>query len=424
MLLFLILIFLLLSAFFSGSEIAFVSANKLNVEIKRTKGSRRGNILGQFFDKPSEFLGAMLVGNNIALVVFTYLMTQLMEPFFMRFIESEVALLLINTLIITLVVLIFGEYLPKTLFRLYSNELLYNLSFPLKIFKIILKTPTWLMIKLTNLLLRWFVKSPEENISMALNRLDLQNYMEDTISSFNEEIDQEIFTNALNLNQLKVRDCMVPRMEIIHADKSDSVDEILKLFKETNVSRILVTKGDDIDQIIGYIHHQKLLSNPKLVRNLIMDIMLVPEAMNAQDLMFKFIKENNNIACVVDEFGGTAGVITLEDVLEEIFGDIEDEYDQEDYIEKKISDTEYLFSGRLEIDDLNDKYELLTFPEGEYQTLSGFLVMTSGKIPESEGEVWEIDKYKFVIEKLSDTKIELVRVIINSNLIKDIESTL
>ena len=300
MLLFLILIFLLLSAFFSGSEIAFVSANKLNVEIKRTKGSRRGNILGQFFDKPSEFLGAMLVGNNIALVVFTYLMTQLMEPFFMRFIESEVALLLINTLIITLVVLIFGEYLPKTLFRLYSNELLYNLSFPLKIFKIILKTPTWLMIKLTNLLLRWFVKSPEENISMALNRLDLQNYMEDTISSFNEEIDQEIFTNALNLNQLKVRDCMVPRMEIIHADKSDSVDEILKLFKETNVSRILVTKGDDIDQIIGYIHHQKLLSNPKLVRNLIMDIMLVPEAMNAQDLMFKFIKQNNNIACVVD----------------------------------------------------------------------------------------------------------------------------
>lgn len=411
-----------LSAFFSGSEIAFVSANKLNVEIKRNKGSRRGNILGQLFDNPSEFLGAMLVGNNVALVVFTYLMTQLMEPFFLTIVQNEIVLLLINTLIITLIVLVFGEYLPKTLFRLYANEVLYNLSYLLKIFKVILKLPTWLMIKLTNLMLRWFVKSPVENISMALNRLDLQNYMEDTISSFNEEIDQEIFTNALNLNQLKVRDCMVPRMEIIEADKSNSVDDILKLFKETNVSRILVTNGD-IDNVIGYIHHQKLLNNPKSVKPLIMDIMLVPDAMNAQDLMFKFIKENNNIACVVDEFGGTAGVITLEDVLEEIFGDIEDEYDIEDHIERQISETEFLFSGRLEIDDLNDKFDQLSFPEGEYQTLSGFLVMSTGNIPEKEGEVWEIDNYKFVIEKLSDTKIETVRVFINQK-VKDIESTL
>ena len=411
-----------LSAFFSGSEIAFVSANKLNVEIKRNKGSRRGNILGQLFDNPSEFLGAMLVGNNVALVVFTYLMTQLMEPFFLTIVQNEIVLLLINTLIITLIVLVFGEYLPKTLFRLYANEVLYNLSYLLKIFKVILKLPTWLMIKLTNLMLRWFVKSPAENISMALNRLDLQNYMEDTISSFNEEIDQEIFTNALNLNQLKVRDCMVPRMEIIEADKSNSVDDILKLFKETNVSRILVTNGD-IDNVIGYIHHQKLLNNPKSVKPLIMDIMLVPDAMNAQDLMFKFIKENNNIACVVDEFGGTAGVITLEDVLEEIFGDIEDEYDIEDHIERQISETEFLFSGRLEIDDLNDKFDQLSFPEGEYQTLSGFLVMSTGNIPEKEGEVWEIDNYKFVIEKLSDTKIETVRVFINQKA-KDIESTL
>jgi len=411
MLLFLIILFLALSALFSGSEIAFVSANKLNVEIKRNKGSRRGNILGQFFDKPEDFLGSMLVGNNIALVVFTYLMTQLMNPLFTLFVQNEIALLLINTLIITLVVLVFGEYLPKTLFRLYANEILYVLSYPLKIFKIILKVPTWLMIKLTNLLLRWFIKSPSENINIALNRLDLQNYMEDTISSFNEEIDQEIFTNALNLNQMKVRDCMIPRMEIIHIDRSDGVEDILKLFKETNISRVLVTDGD-IDNVIGYIHHQKLLNNPKSVKSLIMDIMLVPEAMNAQDLMFKFIKENGNIACVVNEFGGTAGVITLEDVLEEIFGEIEDEYDVEDYIEKKISDKEYLFSGRLEIDDLNDRYENLAFPEGEYQTLSGYLIMSSGKIPEKEGEVWDVDKYKFVIEKLSDTRIETVRVFV------------
>ncbi|MEE9373741.1 MAG: hemolysin family protein [Saprospiraceae bacterium] len=413
MLIFLIILFLLLSAFFSGSEIAFVSANKLNVEIKRTKGSKKGNILGQLFDEPSEFLGAMLVGNNIALVVFTYLMTQLMTPLFTSFVQSEVILLLINTLIITLVVLVFGEYLPKTLFRLYANEVLYNLSYLLKFFKILLKVPTWLMIRLTDVMLQWFVKSPAENITIALNRLDLQNYMEDTISSFNEGIDQEIFTNALNLNQLKVRDCMVPRMEIIDVDKSNSVEDILKLFKETNVSRVLVTEGGDIDNVIGYIHHQKLLNNPKLVHHLVMDIMLVPDAMNAQDLMFKFIKENSNIACVVDEFGGTAGVITLEDVLEEIFGDIEDEFDFENKIDKQISESEFLFSGRLEIDDINDKYEKLSLPVGEYQTLSGYLVMTTGKIPEKEGEIWEVGNYKYVIEKLSDTKIETVRVFIN-----------
>ena len=353
----------------------------------------------------------MLVGNNIALVVFTYLMTQLMAPLFTLFVQSEIAILLINTLLITLIVLIFGEYLPKTMFRLYANEVLYVLSYPLKIFKIILKIPTWMMIKMTNILLRWFIKSPSENINIALNRLDLQNYMEDTISSFNEEIDQEIFTNALNLSQIKVRDCMIPRMEIIHIDKSDGVDELLKLFKETNISRVLVIDGD-IDNVIGYIHHQKMLSNPKIIRPLIMDMMLVPEAMNAQELMFKFMKENNNIACVVDEFGGTAGVITLEDVLEEIFGEIEDEYDVEDYIERRIGDNEYLFSGRLEIDYLNDKYENISFPKGDYQTLSGYLVMTSGKIPDKEGDIWEVEKYKFIIEKLGDTKIETVRVIV------------
>lgn len=407
----LILIFLLLSAFFSGSEIAFVSASKLNIEIKRNKGSRRGRILGQFYDTPEDFLGSMLVGNNIALVVFTYLMTQLMSPFFELFINSEIIILLVNTMIITGVVLVFGEYLPKTMFRLYSNEVLYVLSYPLKFFKILLKIPTWMMIKLTNLLLRWFIKSPAENINIALNRLDLQNFIEDTVTSFNEEIDQEIFTNALNLNQMRVRDCMVPRNEIIHIDVSDSIEDLIKLFKETNVSRILVSDGD-IDNVIGYIHHQNLWNNPKTIRSQIMDIILAPEAMNARDMMFRFIKENVNIACVVNEFGGTAGVITLEDILEEIFGEIEDEYDVEDHIEKKISENEYIFSGRLEIDYLNDRYENLSFPEGDFQTLSGYIVMTSGKIPDEQGESIELGDYHFVIEKLSDTKIETVRVIV------------
>ncbi len=409
-LLLIIIIFLALSAFFSGSEIAFVSANKLGIEIKREEGSRRGTILGRFFDKPEDFLGTMLVGNNIALVILTYFMTILLEPVISGVIQNELILLLVNTIIITILVLIFGEYLPKTLFRLYANESLFFLAFPLRFFKVLLKIPTWAMLGLTNQIMRPFVSSPDESLTEALSRTDLHHYIEETVSDFNKDIDKEIFTNALNLNQLKVRDCLVPRPEIIHIDKSESTRDLIQLFKETKVSRILISDGD-IENIIGYIHHQQLLDYPKEFRKLILDIPFVPEAMNARDLMLAFINENTNIACVVDEYGGVAGIITLEDILEEIFGEIEDEHDEEEFVEKVISVDEYLFSGRLEIDHLNESYPELEFPLGDYHTLSGYLVMTSGKIPDHEGDRIVMDGYEFIIEKLGDTKIELIRVL-------------
>lgn len=387
-----------------------MSASKLGVEIKREEGSRRGKILGRFFDKPDDFLGTMLVGNNIALVVFTYFMAELINPLVMPIIGHEVALGLILTLISTIVVLIFGEFLPKTIFRLFSNEALFFLAYPLVVFKIFLKVPTWFMIKLTNLFISGFVKSPDKKLTEALTRTDLYHYINETLSDFHEDIDKEIFTNALNLNQLKVRDCMIPRPEIIHFDKGESVEDLIQLFIKTKVSRILIVDGD-IENVIGYIHHQQLLNNPKSIKRLILDIAFVPETMNARDLMMRFINENQNLACVVDEFGSTAGIITLEDILEEIFGEIDDEHDIEEYIEKKISDTEYVFSGRLEIDYLNETYDTLSFPEGDYHTLSGYLIMTSGNIPTQSGEVIDLDGYQFVIEKLSDTKIETVRVI-------------
>lgn len=405
-----ILFFLMLSAFFSGAEIAFVSANKLGIEIKRDEGSTRGKILGKFFDKPDDFLGTMLVGNNIALVIFTYFMAELINPIIMPFVSHEVALGLILTFITTVIVLIFGEFLPKTVFRLFSNEALYFLAYPILIFRYILKIPTWVMIKLTNLFMSGFVKSPDKKLTEALTRTDLYHYIHETLSDFHEDIDKEIFTNVLNLNQLKVRDCMIPRPEIINFDKGDSVEDLIQLFIKTKVSRILIIDGD-IENVIGYIHHQQLLDNPKTIKKLILDIGFVPETMNARDLMMRFIKESQNLACVVDEFGSTAGIITLEDILEEIFGEIEDEHDIEEYVEKKISDTEYLFSGRLEIDYLNETYEELDLPEGDYHTLSGYLIMTSGNIPSESGEVIELEGYKFVIEKLSDTKIDTVRVI-------------
>lgn len=404
-----ILLFLLLSAFFSGSEIAFVSASKVGVEIKKEEGSSRGKILGRFYDKPEGFLGTMLVGNNISLVVITYFATELLEPWFSSFISNELILLLTTTLIITIVVLIFGEYLPKTFFRLYSNQVLFMMAYPLRLFQVILAIPSWIMLSMTNILMRPFIKSPDKNLTEALTRLDLHHYIDETISDFNEDIDKEIFTNALHLNQLKVRNCLVPRPEVIHFDIGGSVDDLISLFRKTKVSRILIIDGD-IEVVKGYIHHQQLLSNPAQIKEIVMEIPYVPEAMNARDLMLRFIRESTNIACVVDEYGSISGIITLEDILEEIFGEIEDEHDGEEYIEKQISADEYLFSGRLEIDYINENYPNLNIPEGEYHTLSGYLVMTSGKIPEATGELIQLNGLDFIVEKLGDTRVETVRV--------------
>ena len=405
-----ILLTLLLSAFFSGSEIAFISANKLGIEVIRNKGNRRGQILSNFYDKPKGFLSAMLVGNNIALVIFTIFMTKLIEPWLGQFFGVDSNLLLIAvTLVITIVVLIFGEFLPKTLFRLYANEILYRFSYVLSFFKWILILPASLMTGLSNLLLKSIFKIPVDEVENVLTKIDLEHYIHDSISE-EETIDKEILTNALNLKQVKVRDCMIPRNEIIHIDKKDNIDDLLVTFIEAKLSRIIVKDGD-IENVIGYIHHQQLLDNPKVIKKLIMPISYVPEAMNVQDLMMKFIKEGTSIACVVDEFGGTAGLITLEDILEEIFGEIEDEHDDEGYKEEVISETEYLFSGRLEIDHLNEKYENLNFPEGEFHTLSGYIVMTNQTIPEQGDEI-VLDGYKFIFEVVSDTKIETMRVIV------------
>lgn len=409
MLLFGIIISLILSALFSGSEIAFVSANKLGIEVLKNKSSRRGQILSALYERPRDFIGTMLVGNNICLVIFTILMTSLLEPAVGSMLgERPFVTSLSITVLITIVVLIFGEFLPKTIFRLYSNEILYRLSYPLSFFKTLLQIPAWMMTSLSSLLIRKLLGLSMEETQDSLTKLDLEHYINDTITE-EEAIDKEILTNALNLNQVRVRDCMVPRTEVVAIDKSSTIDETIEAFKESRLSRLVVVDGD-IDEVIGYVHHQQLLTNPKSLKRLPIAMIFVPEAMNAQDLLLRFIKDNVGIACVVDEFGGTAGLITLEDILEEIFGEIEDEHDDESHIDQHIGDNEYLFSGRLEIDYLNEKYDHLDLPKGEYQTLSGYIVMTSGEIPD-EGQSMEKDGYRFILEKVSNTKIDLVRVI-------------
>ena len=409
MLITLILCFLLLSALFSGTEIAFISASKLRIELLKKRKSRRGLILANFYDKTSDFLGTMLVGNNIALVIFTFLMTKLLEDIVPM--EEGWQQLLLYTIIITIIVLIFGEFLPKTLFRLYADKVLYFWAYPLRFLQFLLALPSWMMISFSNLLLRIVFKTPIEKDENVFTRLDLQNFIQSTQTDKEEDIDKDLFEKALYLKEIKVRECMVPRPEVAHIDVSASIKDLEQLFMTTNLSRILIIK-DDIDEILGYVHHQQLLQEPQSIESIILEIPFVPEVMRARDLMNMLIKERLNIACVVDEFGGTAGIVTLEDILEEIFGEIADEHDQEEYVETQISEKEYLFSGRLEIGYLNEKYENLHFPEGDYHTLSGYLVMTTEEIP-TQGTEIDLNGYKFVLELVSDTKIETIRVIVN-----------
>ena len=406
----LILIFLLLSALFSGSEIAFVSANKLRVELKKNRGSRRGAILAHFYEKPANFLGAMLVGNNISLVIFTSLMTAALSPIFTTYlgINNELLMLLVTTIFITIVVLIFGEFLPKTLFRLFADDMLYFLAYPLRLIQFLLFIITWVMMRCSNLLLRIFLDSEVAQVERALTRIDLGDFIQSSMTDDDDDIDTDLFHNVLQLREVKVKECMVPRPEIEDIDVNDSIEDLEQRFKETKLSRLVVTE-DDIDNVLGYVHHAQMLKNPKNIKSLILDIPFVSETMRAQVLMNRFIKTGTTIACVVDEYGGIAGVITLEDILEEIFGEIEDEHDQEGYIETQVSETEYIFSGRLEIDYLNEKYEFIEFPEGEYETLSGYLVTTTETIPEQNAEIL-LNGYKFVLELVSDTKIETIRV--------------
>ncbi|MEO0338188.1 MAG: hemolysin family protein [Bacteroidota bacterium] len=405
-----IIFFLVLSALFSGSEIAYVSANRLKIELIKKRDTRRGRIINNFYERPANFLGTMLVGNNAALVIFTMLMESVLNPFYGQFIKGEIGLLLIITLTVTIVVLIFGEFIPKTLFRLFSDDILYFLAFPLRFFQWFLAPLAWIMTKGSNFLLKRVFKFPIEQTEQVFTRVDLEEFISQSQSNGEEEeIDTELFGKALNLKDVKVREAMVPRPEIEDIDVNDDLEALEELIRSTKLSRIIVSEGD-IDNVLGYIHHQQLLKKPESIRSIVMDIPFVPEVMRVTDLMNKFIRERIYIACVVDEFGGVSGIITLEDILEELFGEIEDEHDQEEHIENQISETEFLFSGRLEIGHLNEKYEAINFPEGEYHTLSGYLVMTTETIPEKNSEL-EMHGYRFILEMVSDKKIEMVRVI-------------
>ena len=407
-----ILLFLLLSALFSGSEIAYVSANKLRVELKKKRGTRRSRILARWFDEPANFLGTMLVGNNIALVAFSTLLDKPLTSLVTNYlgVGGEIWILLINTLLITIVVLIFGEYLPKTLFRLFADDALYALALPIRTLQRILWLPAKVMTGSSNALLRLVFRRPAQELETVLTRLDLENFVNESQTGEEEagQIDTKLFGNALNLHGRKARECMVPRTEIESIDRGSSIDELEAKFMETRLSRLLVVEGD-VDEVLGYVHHQQLLALPQTLEDIILPITFVPEVASVTDLIDQSIKDQMSIACVVDEFGSVAGIITMEDLLEEIFGEIEDEYDDDEYVDTVNEDGSYLFSGRLEIGYLNDKYDL-QLPEGEYQTLSGFVVTEAERVPDQD-ESLELKGFRLRMVEVADTRIEVIHLL-------------
>lgn len=403
---------LVLIAFFAGIEIAFVSANKLRVELLKEKGSTRARIISNFNSNPSRFISAMLIGLNIALVLFGTISEHYFTPERLGFQNhNPYVWLILQTVITTFIILIIGELIPKILFRVNSDQSLLIFAYPVQLFY-------WLLSPLAALfhnLAQWLIKrltGIEINDSKpTFTKADLEYLIKETAvqdESGDDEADHlnsEIFEKALYLKDVKVRNCMVPRPEIQAVEISEPFEELRKKFIETKLSRLLVY-DENIDHIKGYVHHHDLLKSPQSVAQVIRPIQVIPSSMTARDLLLQFIRERQNIAWIVDEYGGTAGIITLEDLMEEIFGEIEDEHDTEDLTEKKVSDSEFVFSGRLEVDYLNREYEL-DIPEGEYATLSGYLINGMEDIPEP-GESFDLDHFHFKILRASNTRLELV----------------
>jgi CBS domain containing-hemolysin-like protein len=403
-----IVVTLAFSGFFSGSEIAFFSANKLSIELGK-ESSRAGRILSSFTQNASDFIGTLLVGNNIALVIFGILMADLLEPVLQRYLPGEFLILLAQTVVTTLVVLLFGEFVPKTLFRIKPLATLRFFAVPLRITYAFLWLPVKATTALARLILRHgfrldFVETPP-----TFSKVDLQHFVEQNTRESDElgGIDTELFENALYLKDVKVRECMVPRPEMEAVGINTTVDELRALFVETGFSRLPVY-FKSLDRILGYVHHFDILVKPRTIGSIIMTIPVVPETMTAKDLLNMFRREKKNIAQVVDEFGGTAGIVTMEDVLEELFGEIRDEHDEEDHLERQLSANEYIFSGRLEIDYLNEKYHL-GLPDGDYETLAGFLVAESGNIPEINQKIL-IEGFEFDILFASNKRVETIKL--------------
>ena len=412
-----ILITMAFSAFFSGMEIAFVSANKLRFEMDRSEESITTRILSIFFKNPNTFISTMLVGNNIALVIYGILMAEIIENQLLSgIISNEFALVLIQTIISTLIILVTGELIPKTLFKINPNFTLNMLAIPAFICYVVLYPISKFASAISGIILRLTgAKINKEASAKAFTKVDLDHFIQSSIqdSDNQEEIDTEvkIFQNALDFSNIKVRDCMVPRTEIVAVEDDSSLDELKERFIESGISKIIVYK-ENIDNIIGYIHSSEMFRDIKNWSEGIRQLPFVPETMNANKLMKLFMQQKKSLAVVVDEFGGTSGIVALEDLVEQIFGEIEDEHDTNSYVAKATSENEYILSGRLDIEKVNELFDIDLPESDEYQTVGGLILHQHQSFPKTH-EIITFDHFEFKIIKVTATKIELVKLKVN-----------
>lgn len=402
------------SAFFSGMEIAFVSVDKLRFEMERKEGLT-STILGRFFRDPNNFISTMLVGNNIALVIYGILMAGIIDDWFLEeWVTNDLARVLVQTVISTLVILVTGEFLPKTLFKINPNLMLRIFALPLFVCYVVLYPVSKLASGLSYLFLRLFgMRLNKEDSDKAFGKVDLDYFVNSSIENAEDEgeLDTEvkIFQNALDFSNVKIRDCIVPRTEVVAVEMNTSLEELKNVFVESGISKLIVYQ-DNIDNVVGYIHSSEMFRNPVDWRNNIKEVSIVPETMAAHKLMKLFMQQKKSIAVVVDEFGGMAGIVTLEDLVEEIFGDIEDEHDNTTYICKQIGEHEYVLSARLEIEKVNETFGLELPESDEYLTVGGLILNRYQSFPKLHEVVSVDDKYQFKIIKVTATKIELVRL--------------
>lgn len=412
---------LILSAFFSGMEIAYVSSNKIHIEIEKKQGDFLAKILERLTKKPSKFIATMLVGNNIALVVYGFYMGDLlvnwlmqMGPFSNAFFNYWIndGLILTQTLISTLVILFTAEFLPKVFFQIYANSMLKFFAVPAYFFYLIFTFISAFIIWISDMVLKLFFRTEGDEVQLAFSKVELGNYISEQMETVEEhdELDSEIqiFKNALEFSEVKSREVMIPRNEIISVDINESPKKLIEIFTETGLSKILVYKETN-DDIIGYIHSFELFKRPKDLQSILMPVLYVPGTMLAQDVLNILIKKRKSIAVVIDEYGGTSGMMTVEDIVEEVFGEIEDEHDAVVLVEEELAENKYKFSARLEVDYINETYKLNLPEEENYETLGGWIVNHTEEIPEQGGTLY-IKPYKVTILEVSNTKIELVEL--------------
>lgn len=419
-----VLITLLFSALFSGLEIAFVSANKLQIELQNKQGEFTGRVLARFVKNPGQFIGTTLMGNTVSLVVYGIFMAYLLEPsieHYLQFLpggfkglDNQATVMIIQTIVSTIIVLITAEFIPKSIFMLNPNSLLSFFAVPFLVIYYLMFPVVWMVVSLSRVFIIRVLKLDYSEDKPVFKITDLNSFIQDNLETEGDEsmdIDTKIFDNAVEFKKVKARDCMVPRTDIVAVDVEDSIQDLKETFMESGHSKIIVYK-ENIDDVIGYCHHLELFKKPKNISDILTPIIIVPETALVNELLIDFISERKSLALVVDEFGGTSGIVSMEDIIEEIFGEIEDEYDNDDLIEQQLSENEYLLSARHEIDYLNEKYDW-NLPEGDYDTLSGFILSLTENIPK-KGESAVFGPFTFTVVSKQEHRIDTVKLKINT----------